>query len=269
MLTAIVAVVVFVNFGLAGIVGARLLRMPSEERFSPERLLGVYLLVGLLLGGLLVSVAYGAWSTQGEAESTGALTGLHAVGQVLMSVGYLCVIGFTWRTFHRDAVWARWCAAALASVLAVSLCGRAFSEGFAISIDPGPYHWLAYAVRIAGLGWMGAMAFRYWRQMKKRLALGLADPMVVNRFALWGLFAVGTILSALSEPIARVVYHLTAGDGVSSAESITKLGGPIIEMALFLTSISGALTVAALFLTFFPTKAYSRWVRSTEAEGAV
>jgi len=260
LLTAVVAIVIFINFVLAGVVGARLLRMPSEERLSPERLLGIYLVVGLLVGGLLVAVAYGAWSTQGEAESTGALTGLHAAGQVLMSVGYLCVIGFTWRTFHRGAAWARWCAVALSVLLLVSLGGRAFFEGFAISIDPGPYHWLAYVVRIAGLGWMGAMAFHYWRQMKKRLALGLADPMVVNRFALWGLFALGTILSALSEPIARVVYHLTAGDQLASADAITKVGGPIIEMALLLTSISGTVTVVALFLTFFPTKAYARWV---------
>jgi hypothetical protein len=260
MLNAIVGVVILVNFVLAGVVGVRLLRMPSEERFSPERLLGWYLTLGIVAGGLFVSVAYGIWSTQGRAESTGALTVLHAAAQLFLAVGYMCVIAFTWRTFHRDAAWARWVVVASSLLLLISLGGRVLFEGFAIRVNPGAYHWLAYVVRLVGLTWMGGIAFYYWRQMRKRLSLGLADPMVVNRFALWGLFAVGNILSAVSEPIARVIYHLTVGDRVSSAESITQVGGSIIEVALFLTSISVLLTVVALFLTFFPTRGYARWV---------
>jgi hypothetical protein len=260
MLQAIVAIVVLANFVLAGIVGVRLLRMPSEGSLSPERLLGWYLTLGIVLGGLFVSVSYGIWSSQGRAESTGALTALHAAAQFFLAVGYMCVIGFTWRTFHRDAVWARRLVAVLTALLLVSLGGRLLFEGFAIRVDPGAYHWLAYVVRLVGLGWMSGIAFYYWRRMRKRLALGLADPMVVNRFALWGLFAVGNILSAVSEPIARVIYHFRVGDRVASAESITQVGGSIIETALLLTTVSVALTVVALFLTFFPTKAYGRWV---------
>lgn len=265
MLNAIVAIVVLVNFVLAGVVGVRLLRMPSEGRFSPERLLGWYLTLGIVAGGLLVSAAYGIWSSQGRAESTGALTALHAAAQLFLAIGYACVIGFTWRTFHRDAAWARWSFVALTSLLVASLVGRAGFEGFAIQVDPGAFHWLAYVVRIVGLVWMGGAAFYYWRQMRRRLALGLADPMVVNRFALWGLFAVGNVLSAVAEPMARVIYHLSVGDRASSAESITQVGGPIIETALVLTSVSVSFTVVVLFLTFFPTQAYTRWIAGRSA----
>lgn len=265
MMTGLVAIVMLANFVLAGLVGVRLLRMSSEEHFSPERLLGLYLVIGVTLGGILISVAYGTWSASGGTDSSTWLTVVHGMSQWCLAVGYISVIGFTWRTFHREAAWARWAVGLLAALLAISLGGRSMSEGWGISVDPGAYHWLAYVVRIAGLLWMGAASFYYWLQMKKRLALGLADALVVNRFALWGLFALATTLTALAEPIARLVYWLTAGGATETAASITDVGGPIIQMTLFLTSISVMLTVAALLLTFFPPQVYARWVEGRRA----
>ncbi len=259
-MVVVTAVVTLAQFVLAAVVGTRLLRLPTQDRLSPERLLGTYLVAGLCGGGLLVSVAYGGWSAAGRVESPEWVTAVHAVGQYVISVGYACMLTFTWRTFYPDARWAIALMVVGLASLVVSLAGRTLWEGFAITVSPGFYHWLAYGGRMLGLGWMGLSSLLYWRRMSKRLALGLAEPMVVNRFALWSLFALGSGMTALSEPLARLIYTLTTGGAAASADAVQNVAGPIIQNALILTSIAGIATTAALFLTFFPTESYKRWV---------
>lgn len=260
----VTAVVTLAQFLLAGVVGWRLLRLPAAERFAPERLLGLYLLVGLCVGGLLVSSAYAGWSAGGTADAAQWVTTLHGIGQFVICAGYACMITFTWRTFHAGTRWAAALAAIGIASLVVSLIGRSLVEGFAITVSPGGYHWLAYLGRMLGLVWMAAASVTYWLRMRRRLALGLADAMVVNRFALWSLFAAGSIASALSEPLARLIYTWTTG-GSATADDLQDVATPIIQYALIITSFSGSATVTALFLTFFPTARYERWVRRSDA----
>lgn len=259
-MVAIAGIVILAQFVLAAIVGVRLLRLPVRSMLAPERLLGAYFVVALFAGGLLVTGAYAGWQANGSLESPLWVVRLHAVGQVLLAIGYSCVLAFTWATFHRDRVWARALAAVGVLALAASYLGRVFVEGFAISIDPGLYHWLAYAARLLGLAWMGVASLVYWRRIRRRVSLGLADPMVVNRFALWALFALTQILTAMSEPMARLLYALSAGDAAASADGVQNVAGGVMHMALLFSSFWGSTGVAILFLTFFPTQAYQRWV---------
>ena len=266
---AIAGIVILAQFVLAAIVGVRLLRQRTTDGLAPERLLGIYFVAGLFAGGLALTVAYAAWQSHGSGETSTWVRGIHAAGQLLMSVGYVSILAFTWTTFHRDATWARALVGLGTAALALSYVGRVGWEGFAISVAPGFHHWLAYSARIVALGWMGIAAFAYWRQMRRRLALGLADPLVTNRFALWALFAFTQIMTALAEPMARVGYVLFAGDAAESAEGVQQVAGGVIQIALLFTSVWGSAGVAILFLTFFPTEGYARWVQRGTRSGAL
>ncbi len=110
------------------------------------------------------------------------------------------------------------------------------------------------------LVWAAAAAFGYWVQMKRRSALGLADPLVANRFLLWGLWASGNILTAFSEPVARLVYGWLTGADAGAVASIQQVGGSLITITLCITSVLALATSAILFLAFFPTEGYRRWI---------
>lgn len=257
---AITGIVLLAKFILAGIVGTRLLRIPSESRVAPERLLGLFFLVANVLGGVLVTAAYGVWASMGRAETTGWVNQLHGMGQLGMSFGYAMVILFTQQTFYPGSRTARTTAWSVIALLAISLLARVLHEGFAISIEPGPFHWVGYGCRMFALVWASWAAFDYWTRMRRRVVLGLGDPLVANRFLLWGLWASGNFMTAFSEPIARVLYGWFAGGSAASAEAIQGIGGPLITITLCITSVLALYTTIVLWLAFFPTERYRSWI---------
>ena len=88
--------------------------------------------------------------------------------------------------------------------------------------------------------------------MRKRQALGLADPVVTNRFLVWG-----------------------AGEGVASILVVALLVLTILrgELAPGDPLVSGFVTLTGLvntlvwWLTFTPPTAYLQWVRENATEG--
>jgi hypothetical protein len=257
---AITGIVLLIKFALAGIVGTRLLRIPTSSHLAPERLLGLFFLVGNLAGGLLVTVSYGVWASMGRAESSGWVNQLHGLGQFGLCFGYAMVALFTQQTFHRSSPVARAVAWTTIGLFAFSLLARLLHEGFPVGLEPGPFHWLAYGCRMLALAWASGAAFQYWIQMKRRVQLGLADPLVSNRFLLWGLWASGNVLTAFSEPIARVLYDWFAAGSAASTEAIQGIGGPLITITLCITAVLATYTTIVLWLAFFPTQRYRSWV---------
>ena len=75
---AVTGIVLLAMFGLSTVVGLRLLRIPGQSGLSAERCLGWFFLVGHVIGGILTTAAYGIWAHQGNPESSGALSALHA-----------------------------------------------------------------------------------------------------------------------------------------------------------------------------------------------
>jgi hypothetical protein len=256
----VTGIVLLLKFCLAGIVGVRLLRLPSEGWFSPERCLGWFFLIADVAGGVLITIAYGIWSSQGVAESTGVVNQLHGFGQLALLFGYAMVMLFTQRTFFADSKAALAICWAAIAVMATSLLGRVFVEGFAIGLTPGAFHWMGYYGRFFALACACVTGFAYWMQMKRRVALGLADPMVTNRFLLWGLWAFGGLLMACSEPVARFFYSAMTGIDAAAAQSIQQVGGELITITLCITSVLASITCVLLFLAFFPTDTYKSWI---------
>lgn len=128
---------------------------------------------------------------------------------------------------------------------------------------PGALAWCVIAVRGAsagpipeaicnltcaiGFGWSGVEALLYWAKLRRRQLLGLADPVVTNRFLLWGACCVAT------SPVAFWVFTLAIqGHGLGS-------GYVPAEIA---TSIGGLVNCAVWSLTFVPPKWYVHFVGS-------
>jgi hypothetical protein len=146
-------------------------------------------------------------------------------------------------------------------VLAGSWLGFGLQEEFAVRVLNGPFYWIGFLTREGALAWMAVESLRYWRLLRRRLALGLSDALVTNRFALWGLWAVIVFWMGASDPLARVWYCWVT-DTTTIWHPI--VGRPIIVAVMAATSALGVGAATSLFLTFFPTASYRRWILSRD-----
>ncbi len=93
--------------------------------------------------------------------------------------------------------------------------------------------------------WCFAEASSYYRNMKKRRAHGLADPVVTNRLLLWsGYAATGMITEFL---------YMT-GAAIAGSEGSYPF---IFDAIMIVMTTAGSLLI---LLAFFPPPAYLRWV---------
>jgi hypothetical protein len=231
------------------VLGVRLVRLARRNAARPELLLGSALfLMGGLGYGILITMAFSrGWF--GEAGLAWIPT-LSLIGKALHDVGVLCMIGFVLTVFRPTEPWARALAGTMAAALVVGYVGHALSDGFR-DVRPGtPWYWLGF-VTIGTLPiWNAIEAFLYHGQMKKRAALGLAEPMVVNRFLLWG---IASIFSALA------VWTVSIPSMLSFAADRQMALAPF---TLSLTATWGIGSIGTYWLAFFPPAWYARRVKS-------
>ena len=102
-----------------------------------------------------------------------------------------------------------------------------------------------------GMGWGGTESILYYAKLKKRLALGLADPLVTDRLRLWGI-AMGCAFASTA-----IAGALRAA-GVKMTGEVTGLFvGPL-----------GIASAAAMWLAFLPPHRYVNWVLARARAGA-
>ena len=90
---------------------------------------------------------------------------------------------FTWRVFRPDDPGARAICLGLSAILVAAWATEGLVRGFHAGAIDG---WLTVVLGLRGLGfaWAGIESARYWLQLRRRQRLGLADPLLVNRFLL-------------------------------------------------------------------------------------
>lgn len=245
---------------LSAIIGVRLLRLGARSK-GPERWLGVYFIAASLLGTIVSGVLYMGWADPSLELPAAWRPPLQALHIAAHSAGLFGIWVFTWRTFRPGSAWMRGIVIAVAVTLVGSFVAIGITDRFAVHIIPGPIYWVSLAVRIAGVAWMSFESLRYGALLRRRLRLGLADPLVANRFLLWGVWAATVTLLNLSDPLARVWYCAVAG---TTTELIPDVARNMIVIVVAVTSALGIVAAGCLFLTFFPTAAYRRWVLSRQ-----
>jgi hypothetical protein len=111
--------------------------------------------------------------------------------------------------------------------------------------------------------WVSVESFRYYAMLRRRLRLGLTDPVLTNRFLLWAIWAAAVFLNLSADPVARLAYAVSAG--TRGGAVVPEIAAPIVLVTISVTMVLGAVSAVTLFLTFFATEGYRRWVESGSA----
>ncbi|MCG8590452.1 MAG: hypothetical protein MJE66_14275 [Proteobacteria bacterium] len=227
------------------VVGIRLLWLARRTRKLPELLIGLGVLGIGPVGWGLTRAAQRTLEAHDEAARAMMFAGL-----VASAGGAFSKYLFNWRVYHPDNVWVRG-VVVVAGGLLLLLLGHAAWDGLPGLRRPPALVNLRSCVLLGCLGWGSVEALRYWLLMRRRLALGLADPIPTNRFLLWSVGAGAAGMGTLVGLVNRVVF------GASVLES-----DPLITLVVALLALSSAV---AMGLAFVPPRAYLRWV---EARGS-
>jgi hypothetical protein len=249
-------IVTALNLLLSLVVGLRLLARARRGWPAPETSLALYFLVSAFLGTPPQIVVYGGMGDPRLAVAEPAARALLAFAVAAMAIGAAALYVFTWKTFRPDRVFAKCTVAAGCACLALGYAIEAVFEGFAPVMFAGPGHWLGWLGRTAAAFGIAFESFRYWGMLRRRLRLGLADPVVTNRFFLWGVWATCATLNFVADLASRAYYWLAFGTIQPVPEHLAATVAPTI----LVTMVLGAVSAVTLFLTFFPTPAYLRWV---------
>jgi hypothetical protein len=227
------------------IAGARLLRLASRTGEAPERLLGVMF--------LFTGTSFLVYQLSVLVESEALWTPLNFAGRALYLPAPFILAIFTRQVFRRESLWASWLVCGCGALLVGGVTGSALRgdwEGF--SID-NAWFWLEWLGYTLPYGWAGAESFTQCAQARRRLRLGLSDPLICNRLLLWGLFGVAQLCVSLGILGQYAAYQ---------QENVFTVGWDILLGACEI------LSVALIWLVFFPPVSYRNWIASAVARVA-
>jgi hypothetical protein len=221
-------------------IGLRLVLLARRTGELPEFVVGLAL---LLLGGL----GYPASSLARGVPDLGALTRvtLGALGMACMVLGSGGIAFFNWKVFRSDSAWAPRLFALFGAALVGSFVWQAVDPGFLAAAENRGYGLHGLEVVTGGvLAWASIESVTYARKMRRRLALGLADPLVADRVCLW----------ACAMLCAEILNHLSIAAVAMGKDLVTwRYGGAVVFVLGFAAALS-------MWLAFVPPHAYRRYV---------
>jgi hypothetical protein len=238
-------------------IGGRLLLLARRTRQLPELMLGLGV---FCIGGLGYPLAF-ATTALIEAGSALAPYGLIA-SATACHLGLLAHSVFTWKVFRPQTAWARAAVIAVAAAALVGFVGNA-SVGFGdpAEAEAGSARFALFMMAVSALtfAWSASESLAYHARLRRQLALGIANPVVVNRFLLWvNRFLLWGVSSAASV-IGTVV---NAWFVWSSPLSV------LHPAALLASAVCGGAGAVVMLLTFVPPARYVRFIESRHAARA-
>ncbi|MBW2287322.1 MAG: hypothetical protein JRG80_10610 [Deltaproteobacteria bacterium] len=234
-------------FVMGLVVGGRLLLLAYRHRALPELLLGAAFLVGPLSGAL--SQYIHAPGFPHSVQTRGLMLLVNYLGGM---AGVILSASFVRLVFRPGRAWA------LALTLAIAAGGvglilwtwsiGTFTTGNEVAVQRA----ILSSVSLPATLWAAIEALSHYRMLRRRIRLGLGDPLVANRLLLWGVGACcGTgILIGYLPVIMLPAEHLW-----------TQLG-------LLNIGVLGAVATVTYGFAFFPPRGYADWVRRRAASAA-
>ena len=209
------------SFVLATWVGLHLLRMAARTHKAPE--LGIGLTVftlGLgtagMLGGELVAlggrIVLGQWLASG--------------GLLLVAIGAIGLYVAMRQIYRPGSAWAA-AGVALGSTLMIgAFIARLFEGGVPTPWDPTPANACFLLGRFAVYAWAAIESYRYAALLRRRLAIGIADPVAMLQILFWAIAATGIAISVSTIAIGTFALGVRpaawpAGVGVVAFVAIT------------------------------------------------
>jgi hypothetical protein len=237
---------------IALVVGARLVLLSLRTGEHPERLLGLGVMLTAALGYGCMMI--GVIGRQGAADpSAFGWTAITGLGWALHDLGVVCQLAFVVAVFRPDERWARVLACGMAALLWFSLAGFGATGGFRAGAVLSNWYWAGFLVIGSYQGWMALESFRYWGMMRRRTRLGLADPLVTNRFLLWGVAALCALAAIWTVNIPGFAGVALGSDQAPGLQA----------MSMLLAAVFGTTTVATYWFTFFPPGWYRERLAAT------
>jgi hypothetical protein len=225
---------------IVALLGIRMLLVAARTRTLAEAWIGLFFLstgVGaeLALRGIGLSASDPALAER-----------LVLIGVPVLSVATVSGYAFTYTVFRRGESWA----AALVAFGVVLAAWGTWQQLGGASLQPE-----TIALRVEFLigrflcfAWGAYEGLHAYRMARRRLALGLADPVVTNRFLLFGIWF-GLM------GVNPVVLTLSRLYGDAAALEMANAIGP---------KVIGSIMSVALVLTFFPPRRYLQWLSSRQ-----
>lgn len=216
-------------FALASfVVGWRLLWLAHGTGLLPEKLIGGSLFLAGGIGTALLILSGVAGPARG-ALSTGAMLAIDC-GITVLGV-------FTWRVFRPGLVGAT-VVATCTALLFLSFASDWVSghylgvrrSGFSMTAD--------YVGRFAMYGWASFETLRQATLARRRVRIGLTEPLVANRFLLWG----------VSTLAANGIWAYSLWRELAHESDTTEF--------YLVASVLGCICALAIWLAFFPPRAY-------------
>lgn len=235
--------VVFV--GAMMTISVRLLLLWRRTRQWPELLISS----GLLTLALLVFPLFAASGLGGDSVA-GVNRPILGLGFAAFAVGIGLLQAFTWQVFRPDSKLALGfvLASVAGAVLIAWLLMHALSSAPADAVLQDVHAPYSVGIRLlfeVWYLWLGFESLLEWQRARRRLALGLSDPVAVNRFLLWG--SMGVIL-ALNGAVAMAL----------EARGMNPMKDTLPALWL---AMNGAVAGTLMFMTFVPPARYVAWVR--------
>lgn len=247
---ALVAVAMLLFVVSCSACGVRLLWLAKAGGGRPALLCGNGFCLIAMLGYPL-----GVLSGMGAAPVGEVVLPVAAVGQLANMLGIACFFVFTVSVFRPNALWAHTLAGAAIACMAMAcvanIANLALAQSTASSYEV-TWGWAGVFNAMCTLcfGWMGLEGLVEWWKSRRRLALGLSDPIVSNRLLMWGVFGISTTLLCLMLVTLLLMHQPTARNPVAQ-----------IGQAFF-----GLVSSGAAMLAFFPPPAYLVRLRRKVAE---
>jgi hypothetical protein len=178
----------YIGTAAAGLVyfvlGARLVRLGIRTRSATEKLLGLTFLIWTLTYVFLVIAIVS--KSQPALESQ-----FYIASHIATNVGEIGLAYFTLLAFRRGSTWAQWLFAIVTICLVVGTAGSIWVG------DPGgvkpltnAWWWCEWIGETATTVWIGAEGLHHYGTSRRRVRLGLCEPIVSHRYLLWGLAGV-------------------------------------------------------------------------------
>jgi hypothetical protein len=242
----------YLGAAIAGLVycalGTRLLRLAARSRSASDWLLGSSCVLWMLGYGFWVTAI--AFQLQPVLESDLLIT-----SRILDSLGNGVFAYFPLLAFRRGSSWGRWLSAGLVTCAVVGTAGS-IRAGDLEGVAPltNLWWWLDWFSGLAPAIWIGSEGFHHYGMSRRRIRLGLCEPIVSHRSLLWGFAGVFWILLECVVVVQYIEFWATRRWSVG----LDYLVG-ICEL--------GALTM--IWLIFFPPAIYRRWIERSAASSSI
>lgn len=226
-------------------IGVRLLVIGARSRNVPELAIGFGFVVGAVVGYVPETIVLSADLMSASTEAT-----VLAVTQIAIRCAPVSILVFTIAVFRPSETWARVFGILIVAALVVSWVAFPSTRIHAQSESDVLWYDLFAVARTLAAAWGATESFLYYKRARLQLKLGLMSPVLADRFRLWGIG-----LAALTGLLGTTIWAAMLGID------------PAIPGWVLLESLLGVAGASTLWLTFFPSEAYKRYVESRWSDG--